>query len=226
VSAFESVVRAPDWRTIAGCHPVGRPYCWGMDARPVDPSGARHEITALLVELREGRRDAMDRLVPLVYHALRRIAHGQLSVERTGHTLDTTALVHEAYLRLVDLDRIEWRDRAHFFTVAAGAMRRILIEYARGYRAAKRGGGLRTLPLDGGVIAMEERADTLVALDEALTRLTALDERQARVVECRFFAGLTEEETAEALGVTARTVARDWVKARGWLYQELGRDDP
>jgi len=195
-----------------------------MDARPVDPSGARHEITALLVELREGRRDAMDRLVPLVYRELRRIAHGQLSVERTGHTLDTTALVHEAYLRLVDLDRIEWRDRAHFFSVAAGSMRRILIEYARSYRAAKRGGGLHPLPLDEGAIAVQERADTLIALDEALTRLTALDERQARVVECRFFAGLTDEETAEALGITARNARRDWVKARGWLYQEVRED--
>ena len=197
-----------------------------MDARPDDPSGTRHEITALLVQLREGRREAMDRLVPLVYHELRRIAHGQLVVERAGHTFDTTALVHEAYLKLVGLDRIEWRDRAHFFAVAAGAMRRILIEYARGYRAAKRGGGLRPLSLDDGVIAVEERADTLVAIDEALTRLAVLDERQARVVECRFFAGLTEEETAAVLGVTARTVRRDWVKARGWLYQELQEDPP
>ena len=195
-----------------------------MDARPDDPSVTRHEITALLVELREGRREAMDRLVPLVYHELRRIAHGQLIGERTGHTFDTTALVHEAYLRLVDLDRIEWRDRAHFFAVAAVAMRRVLIDYARGYRAAKRGDGLRPLSLDDGVIAVDERADTLVAIDEALTRLSALDERQARVVECRFFAGLTEEETAAALSVTARTVRRDWVKARGWLYQELQED--
>ena len=197
-----------------------------MDARPDEPNGARHEITALLVELREGRRDAMDRLIPLVYHELGRIAHGQLTGERTGHTLDTTALVHEAYLRLVGLDRIEWRDRGHFYAAAAGAMRRILIEYARGYRAAKRGGGLRPLSLDDGAIAVEARADTLVALDEALTRLSALDERQARVVECRFFAGLTEEETAEALRVTARTVRRDWVKARGWLYQEIQEDRP
>jgi RNA polymerase sigma factor (TIGR02999 family) len=191
-----------------------------MDARPAAPGDTAHEITTLLIALREGRRDAMDRLMPLVYDELKRIAHAQLAGERDGHTLDTTAAVHEAYLRLVGLDHIDWRDRAHFFAVAAGAMRRVLIDYARGYRASKRGGGVRPLTFDE-VSGADERADTLVALDEALTGLAAHDERLARVVECRFFGGLTEGETAEALGVTDRTVRRDWVKAKAWLYQAM-----
>ena len=194
-----------------------------MDARQDAPGGTRREITALLVELSEGRRDAMDRLMPLVYDELKLIAHAQLAGERDGHTLDTTAAVHEAYLKLVGLERIAWRDRGHFFGAAAGAMRRVLIEYARRHRASKRGGGLRPLSLDAvaAAVDVDERADTLVALDEALTRLAALDARLARVVECRFFGGLTETETAETLGVTERTVRREWVKAKAWLYQAL-----
>jgi RNA polymerase sigma-70 factor, ECF subfamily len=195
------------------------------EAPPSAPPDARHEITAFLGELREGRRDAMARLVPLVYGELRRIAHRQLAGERAGHTLDTTAVVHEAYLTLVGLDRVEWRDRGHFFGVAAGAMRRILIAYARRHRAAKRGGGRRRLSLDDTAVAIEDRAETLVALDEALTRLAALDARQARVVECRFFGGLTASETAEALGVSVPTVERDWRSARAWLTRELA-DEP
>src|SRR5262245_62056490 len=158
-----------------------------MDGRLDAAGSAPREITSLLVELREGRGGAMDRLMPLVYDELKRIAHVQLAGERAGHTLDTTAAVHEAYLRLIGLDDIDWRDRAHFFAAAAGAMRRVLIDYARGYRASKRGGGLRPLTLDDGAVAIDERADTLVALDEALTRLAAHDQRLARVVECRFF---------------------------------------
>lgn len=188
---------------------------WSMDAR--------HEITGLLVAWREGDRDALDRLIPLVYDELRRIAHGHLAGERADHTLRTTALVHEAYFKLVDASRVQWRDRAQFFAAAAGAMRRILVDYARRYRADKRGGGRAPLSLDEATAAVEERADTLVALDEALTRLAAMDERLSRVVECRYFGGLSDEETAEALGVTSRTVRRDWVKARGWLYEELNR---
>jgi RNA polymerase sigma factor (TIGR02999 family) len=192
-----------------------------MDARLDLPGDAPRGITALLVELREGRRDAMDRLMPLVYDELKRIAHAQLAGERPGHTLDTTAAVHEAYLRLIGLERIDWRDRAHFFAAAAGAMRRVLIDYARRYRASKRGGGLRPLSLDDSAVAVEDRAETLLALDEALTRLATHDERLARVVECRFFGGLTEVETAHALDVTERTVRRDWVKAKAWLYQAM-----
>ncbi len=181
----------------------------------------RAEITGLLRGMHGGEDGAMDRLLPLVYDDLRRIAHRQLGGERDGHTVNTTALVHEAYFRLVDHRQGEWRDRAHFFAVASRAMRRVLVDYARRHRAAKRGGALRQVPLDDAMLAAEERADVLVSLDEALTRLSALDARQARVVECRFFGGLTEEETADVLGVTARTVRRDWTKAKGWLHQEL-----
>jgi RNA polymerase sigma factor (TIGR02999 family) len=191
-----------------------------MDARLTAPGDAAREITGLLIELREGRRDAMDRLVPLVYDELKRIAHAQLGGERSGHTLDTTAVVHEAYFRLVGLERIDWRDRAHFFAVAAGALRRVLIDYARAFRRSKRGGGTRPITFDD-LAGPDQRADTLVALDEALTRLAAYDGRLSRVVECRFFGGLTEAETAEVLGVTERTVRRDWVKAKAWLYQAM-----
>jgi RNA polymerase sigma factor (TIGR02999 family) len=192
-----------------------------MDARPDLPGDARREITALLGELREGRRDAMDRLMPLVYEELKAIARAQLACEHRGHTLDPTAAVHEAYLKLVRLDRIAWRDRRHFFGVAAGAMRRVLVEHARRRRASKRGGGVRPLALDDAAVALDERADALVALDEALARLTALAPRLARVVELRFFGGLTEAETAEVLGVTERTVRREWVKAKAWLGEAL-----
>jgi RNA polymerase sigma factor (TIGR02999 family) len=182
-----------------------------------------NDITQLLIDLRGAGGDgaAMDRLLPVVYEELRRIARRQLGGERPDHTLSTTALVHEAYLRMADQTRLEWQDRAHFFAAAAQAMRRILVDYARRHRAEKRGGGRAQVTLDDAMVAAGERADQLVALDEALTRLAALDPRLARVVECRFFAGLTEEETAEALGITDRTVRRDWVKAKGWLLAEL-----
>ncbi len=191
----------------------------------------QHAITEALHALRGGAADGMDRLMRLVYADLARMAHRQLGLEAAGHTLSTTELVHEAYLRLVDQTRVEWADRGHFFAVAAQAMRRILVDHARRYGAKRRGGPQRqamTLEAleatDGGALAVDERADVLLAMDEALQRLAALDERQARVVECRFFGGLTEPETAAALGVTERTVARDWAKARGWLYQALADD--
>ena len=190
-------------------------------------------ITEALRELRDGAPGALDRLVPLVYADLARVAHRQLGLEAPGHTLSTTALVHEAYLRLVDQTRAEWADRAQFFAVAAQVMRRVLVDHARRLRAARRGGvHRRTVSLEAleaansAELAAGDRAEVFLAMDEALERLAALDPRQARVVECRFFGGLTEAETAEALGVTARTVARDWVKARGWLYQELRDDAP
>ena len=157
----------------------------------------------------------------MVYEELKRIASRQLGRQQDAHTLSTTALVHEAYLKLVDQTRAEWVDRAHFYAVAAQAMRRILVDHARKHRAAKRGGGDRRVPLDDVDLPIEERAELLVALNEALERLAALDSRLAQVVECRYFGGLSEEETAAALGVTARTVRRDWVKARGWLHEEL-----
>jgi RNA polymerase sigma factor (TIGR02999 family) len=185
------------------------------------PMDAGHDVTDLLVAWRKGDQEALARLIPLVHDELRRIAHAYLARERPGHTLRTTALVNEAYLRLVNTSHVQWQHRAQFFAAAAGSMRRILVDYARRYHAGKRGGGLESLPLDEGAIAVEQRADMLIALDEALERLGALDARLCRVVECRYFAGLTDEETAEALGVTSRTVRRDWVKARGWLYAEL-----
>lgn len=172
--------------------------------------------------------DALDRLMPLVYGELRRIAHRQLAAEAPGHTLSTTALVHEAYLKLADQTRAAWADRGQFFAIAAGAMRRILVDYARQHRALMRGGPNRRPValdvLDESGIAVAERAEELMALDEALERLARLDPRLARLVELRYFAGLTEPETAEVLGVSRRTVARDWVTARGWLYQELRGD--
>ena len=182
---------------------------------------AQAGITELLLAYRSGEQEAYDRLFPLVYEHLRAVAHAQLRRERAGHTLSTTALVHEAYLKLADLARLDVRDRAHFLGVAARAMRQVLVSYARGHRAEKRGGGLEPVDLDAAEVAVEERAEVLIALDEALTRLGALSPRLAQVVECRFFGGLTEEETAQVLGVAERTVRRDWVKARGWLHAEL-----
>jgi RNA polymerase sigma factor (TIGR02999 family) len=183
-------------------------------------NGDREAITDLLLQLRGGNAGGMDRLFPLVYDELRRMAHRQLQGERPGHTLGTTGLVHETYFKLVDQTRVEWQDRGHFFCVAARAMHRVLVDYARQYLALRRGGGLQRVSLEEDAVGVE-RSEALIALDEALSRLTALSERLGRVVECRFFAGLNEEETAEALGVTTRTVQRDWAKARGWLYLEL-----
>ncbi len=181
----------------------------------------RHEITDLLIAWRDGDADGLDRLMTLVYDELRGIAHNHRIGEREDHTLGTTALVHESFLRLADLTRIDWRDRAHFFAVAAGVMRRILVDHARRHRAAKRGGGLGHAEVDDVAIAIDDRADTIIAVDGALARLSAVDERLARVVELRYFAGLSDEEAARALGVSLRTVRRDWTKAKGWLRQEL-----
>ena len=186
-----------------------------------DPTAPGNEsITDLLLRLGRGEGEAMDRLYPLVYEQLRRIAHRRMRAERPGHTLGTTGLVHETYLRLVDQTRVEWHDRAQFYALAARAMRRVLVDYARRYRALQRGGGLRRVPLTDDA-ALTEQGESLLALDEALERLAALNGRLSQVVECRYFAGLTEDETAEVLGVTTRTVQRDWAKARGWLYLEL-----
>ena len=162
----------------------------------------------------------VDKLLPLVYHELHRMAHARLLAEPAGHTLNTTALVHEAYLKLVGQTQV-WRDRAHFLATASIAMRRILIDYARKHRSEKRGGERERVPLDAADLSVEDRAETLIELDLALTRLAEVDERLSRVVECRFFGGMTEEETAQALGVTSRTVRSDWVTARGLLYLDL-----
>jgi RNA polymerase sigma factor (TIGR02999 family) len=183
---------------------------------PVD-----HDVTGLLVAWREGDATAVDRLFPLVYQELRRIAHRQLSHERPDLTLGTTALVHEAYLKLVDQTRAQWADRSQFFAISARAMRRILVDHARQHLAGKRGGRRERVNLDEETLSLDQRADLLVAVDEALDRLRSVDERASRVVECRFFGGFTEEETAAALGITDRTVRRDWARAKGWLYDAL-----
>jgi RNA polymerase sigma factor (TIGR02999 family) len=184
------------------------------------PSETR-PITDLLLQASDGDGAAMESLYPFVYEELRRVAHRALLREDPAHTLGTTGLVHEAYLRLVDQTRVEWRNRSHFYAIAAQAMRRILVDYARQHQRTKRGGGRQPLTLDENVVSLNERSENLIALDEALTRLAAFNPRLSQVVECRFFAGLTEEEIAEATGVAVRTVKRDWAKARGWLYKEL-----
>ena len=182
-------------------------------------------VTELLARARSGDASALESVFPLIYDELRRLAGRQLQREPDGHTLSPTALVHEAYLRLIDhYTRMEWTGRAHFMSVAATAMRRILVEHARGHRSLKRGGGLHRVSLDAAELGTEERADLLIAVDEALVRLNALDGRQARVVECRFFGGMTEEETAEALEIGLRTAKRDWAKAKSWLHREISRE--
>lgn len=172
-------------------------------------------------------RLAVERVFPLAYDELRRIAHRQLQRESAGHTLETTALVHEAYLRLAGQTRAYCRGRAHFMGIASMAMRRVLVDHARRHRTLRRGGDLHRVTVDMAELpgmGADERAEILVRLDEALDELAALDVRQARVVECRFFGGLTETETAESLGIGLRTVKRDWAKARAWLYSRLHAD--
>jgi RNA polymerase sigma factor (TIGR02999 family) len=183
-------------------------------------------VTRLLVELSDGNEAAMDELMPIVYDELRQIARGQLRGERSDHTLNTTALVHEAYLKLVRLDRIQWQNRAQFFGIAAQAMRRILINYAVKRNAQKRGGGTPDVPLDDAVVMSPAQATELIALNDALEQLEALSPRQGRVVECRFFAGMTIGETAAALDVSPATVKRDWTAARAWLNNALGPQPP
>ncbi len=190
--------------------------------------GSRPAITGALRALASGTPGADEQLAELVYEPLRAIAVRQLQFERAGHTLETNGLVHEAYITLVNQPGANFRDRSHFFAVAARVMRRILVDHARKHRTARRGGEYQVVSIDDvrpGGIAVRERAEELIALDEALDRLERLDPRLSKVVECRFFAGLTEAETAEVLGVTSRTVTRDWIKARAWLYQQLRSDD-
>ncbi len=178
-------------------------------------------ITRLLQGLRDGRSAAMEGLIQAVYEELRRTARRELARRRTGDTLDTSALVHEAYLKLAGSDHASWNDRAHFFAVAATAMRQIIVDDARRRKAAKHGGALQRITLDERRLMPEEHAEELVALDEALDRLAELNARLSQVVDCRFFAGLTVPETAEVMGCSARTVDRDWKKAKAWLYREL-----
>jgi RNA polymerase sigma factor (TIGR02999 family) len=187
-----------------------------------DPTDATSTRTAdALFDLRNGKAGALDQLIPLVYNELRIIAHRQLAVRARGSTLSTTALVHETYLKLVDQSRADWRDRAHFLAVASIAMRHVLVDRAKAQSTLKRGGTRRRITLEDAHIAVDDQPDALLQLDEAMNRLAQLQPRLARVVECRFFGGLTEDEIAEALGVTVRTVQRDWAKARMLLQREL-----
>ena len=184
-------------------------------------AGLRGEVTQLLHGARDGDRGAFGRLLPLIYDELRAIARRQLRREEVGHTLQPTALVHDAYLKLVDQTQVGWRDRAHFFGIAARAMRQVLIDYARRRSAAKRGGGVVRTTLSDQTLALDVPLDELLSLDDALTRLGGVDARLRQVVEYRFFGGMAEEEIAEVLGVSTRTVQRDWLRARAWLYAEL-----
>jgi len=179
------------------------------------------DTTALLNQIQAGREGASDALFPRVYDELHGLAHQQLQRRRPGQTLNTTALVHEAYLKLVDAEQTSWESRTHFFAVSAKAMRQIIIDYARRKSAQKRGGERHRVTFDERLMAPQERAATLIALDRALDALTERDERMGRVVELRFFGGMTEEEVAEVVGVSARTVRRDWRKARAWLAEAL-----
>lgn len=184
---------------------------------------APQEITQLLIAWSNGDQAALDKLVPLVYDDLHRLAQRYMDREPAGHTLQTTALVNEAYLRLVEQKSMKWQNRAHFFAISAQLMRRILVSMARARHANKRGGEARQVSLDEALVISEERAAELVALDEAMNELAAIDPRRSRVVELRYFGGLSVEETAEVLKISPETVMRDWKRAKAWLYAELHR---
>ena len=186
-------------------------------------SPAPKEVTQLLIAWGNGEEEALEKLVPLIYDELRRIARRYMKREPAGHTLQTTALVNEAYLRLIEQKGVKWQNRAHFFAISAQLMRRILVSMARARHADKRGGEAHQVSLDEALVISEERAAELVALDEAMNELAALDPRRSRVVELRYFGGLSVEETAEVLNISPDTVMRDWKRAKAWLYTELNR---
>lgn len=185
------------------------------------PTISTQEVTQLLADWGRGDRSAFDKLYPLVHDELRRIARRQMSQERPGHTLQATALVNEAYLKLAGQDGLEWHNRAHFYAVCAKVMRHILIDHARSHARDKRGGGVVQVSLDEVAIAFEERAEELVALDEALASLEQMDPRKGEIVQLRYFGGLSIEETAEVLDVSPRTVRREWRRAKAWLYRMI-----
>jgi len=188
-------------------------------------SSARQDITGLLLAWGKGNRQAFDQLVPVVYDELRRIARRYIDGESGDHPLQATALVHEAYIRLIESSQVDWQNRAHFFGVAANLMRRILVDFARSHKSLKRGGLAQHFSMDGDTLRSPERAPDLIALDEALDRLAAVDARKSRVVELRFFGGLTVEETGEVLRLSERTVQSDWTFAKSWLLRELTSGD-
>ncbi len=185
---------------------------------------APHEVTQLLIDWSNGSQEAVEHLFPLVYEELRRLAHRYMRRERPGHTLQTTAVVHEAYLRLIDQKHVQWQNRAHFFAIAARMMRRILITHAQSLAYAKRGGGALKVSLDEAAILSPVRARELIALDDALKSLAVIDVRRSQVVELRFFGGLSNEEIAEVLKISPNTVMRDWNVAKAWLYREMSKE--
>lgn len=189
-------------------------------------ASSRSEVTRLLQQWSDGREDALDRLLPEVYVELRRLASTYLRKERPNHTLQPTALVNEAFLKLVDQKQVRWQNRAHFFGIAAQAMRRILVDHARAHAAGKRGAGGRPIALDESVAVTPSRDIDLLALDEVLTRLERLDPQQSRIVELRFFGGLTIEETAEVIRISPATIGREWTLAKAWLFAELSGSQP
>jgi RNA polymerase sigma factor (TIGR02999 family) len=184
-----------------------------------------NEVTRLLLDWSEGDKSALNRLMPLVYDELRKLAHHYMGRERQGHTLQTTALVNEAYLRLIDQRSVQWQNRAHFFGIASRMMRRILVDHARSRQYGKRGGGTHQVPLDEVMVVSPERAADVVALDDALTALAEIDERKTKIVEMRFFGGLSIDETAEVIGVSPGTVMRDWTLAKAWLHRQISKED-
>lgn len=183
-----------------------------------------HQVTELLLDWSNGSQAALDKLIPLVDRELHRLAHHYMRHEKPGHTLQTTALVNEAYLRLVDQRNVHWKNRAHFFALSAQLMRRILVDHARKRKYAKRGGGANKVTLDEVMAVSNERGKDLIALDDALERLAAIDPRKSKVVELRFFGGLSVEEAAEALNISPLTVKRDWSMAKAWLYNTLNNE--
>ncbi len=189
-------------------------------------TSSRAEVTQLLQEWCVGRQDALEELLPAIYGELRQLAASYLRRERRDHTLQATALVHEAFVKLVDQREVRWQNRAHFFGIAAQVMRRILVDHARAHAASKRGSGERPLSLDEALVVAPASDIDFLALDEALTRLAALDPQQSKVVELRFFGGLTIDETAEVLHISPATVGREWTLAKAWLYAELGPAPP
>jgi len=181
----------------------------------------RGEVTVLLAKLTKGNQEAAGKLIPLVYSEMRRLAGAYMRRERSDHTLQPTALVNEAYLKLVEQRGVDWQSRSHFFGIAAQVMRRILVDHARGHMRDKRGGGQKPVPIDEAMVFAPEQSEEILKLNEALDRLTKLDERQGKIVELRFFGGLTVEQTAEMMGISPKTVKRDWSMAKAWLHGEM-----
>lgn len=196
-----------------------------MDASPDGNEPATHEVTRLLSDWKSGDEAALNRLIPLIYDDLHRLARRYMAAEQTGHPLQTTALVHEVYLRLVDANSIDWQDRAHFYAICARLMRRILIDFARSRNYQKRGAQFAHIQLEEAATVSEAAGSEILAVDEALKQLAEVDSRKSDVVEMRFFGGMTVEETAAALRVSAETVARDWKLAKAWLLRELSHED-